>query len=191
VERRSLHEVRADVRGNKLTGHASVFGQETRIRDFFEQVMPTFFDRVLRERQDTVMQVNHEGLPIARTTSGTLKLSKDSTGLAFEADLADTSLGRDVRVLAERGDLNAMSFGFTVFQDAWALRKDGSQLRSLIEADRLFDISPVTFAAYDGTDLALRALFGDVPRPPAALKRSPKIQALYIRHELHMKGRQA
>lgn len=178
MERRALHEVRADIQGNRLVGHASVFGQETRIRDFYEQVMPSFFDRVLRERQDTVMQVNHDGLPIARTTSGTLKLSKDSTGLAFEADLADTSLGRDVRVLAERGDLNAMSFGFVVAEDAWSVRKDGAQLRSLLEAERLFDISPVTFAAYAGTDLALRA--EDV-HPPTLSRVTARGQAARIR----------
>lgn len=161
-----------------MVGHASVFNTETRIRDFYELVMPSFFDRVLRERQDTVMQVNHEGLPLARTTSGTLALAKDSTGLAFEADLPDTSLGRDVRILAERGDLNAMSFGFTVAEDAWSLRKDGAQLRSLVEAERLFDISPVTFAAYAGTDLALRA---EEITPPKLSRVTARDQAARIR----------
>lgn len=161
MERRSVIEVRAAITGNTLTGHAAVFNQETRVGDFYEHVMPSFFDRPLREKQDTVLQAEHAGLPLARTTSGTLKLSKDSTGLPFEADLPDTTLGRDVRALVERGDLASMSFGFSVAEDTWSVRKDGAQSRALVECERLYDISVVTFPAYEGTDVGLRAaMFG-------------------------------
>lgn len=177
MERRTL-EVRADIESGRLVGHASVFDQETRIRDWFERVSPRAFDRVLRERQDTVLQVNHDGLPLARTTSGTLRLGKDSTGLTIDADLADTSLGRDVRTLVERGDLASMSFGFTVFEDAWSVRKDGAQLRSIEELERLYDVSVVTFPAYAGTDVALRSEF---PTPPTVSRHPAGSQIARIR----------
>lgn len=177
MERRTC-EVRAAVEGNRLVGHASVFNQETRIRDWYEVVLPEFFDRVLRERQDTVLQAEHAGLPLARTASGTLALSKDSTGLSFEADLADTTLGRDVRTLVDRGDLNAMSFGFQVSEDAWSVRKDGAQTRALVECGRLFDVSVVTFPAYAGTDVALRSEF---PTPPQISRVTARDQAARMR----------
>lgn len=177
MERRHL-EIRAEIRGNTLTGHAAVFNQETRIGEFWEIVRPTFFDRALRENQDTVLQAEHAGLPLARTASGTLKLSKDSTGLHFAADVADTTTGRDVRTLVDRGDLRSCSFGFTVAEDFWSLDKGGNQLRELLEADRLFDISVVTFPAYEGTDVALR---GQIVVPPIIVRATARDQARRLR----------
>lgn len=166
MERRTL-EVRAAVEGNRLVGHAAVFDQSELIRDFYESVDRRAFGRVLRERQDTVLQVDHAGMPLARTTSGTLRLGVDSTGLTIDADLADTTLGRDVRTLVDRGDLSKMSFGFQVAEDAWHVRKDGAQHRTILDVGRLFDVSVVTFPAYAGTDVALRAaVYGDLPKIP-------------------------
>jgi HK97 family phage prohead protease len=187
MERRTLDIRAAEVRGNTLTGHASVFNQETRIADWYEVVLPGFFDRALRENQDTVFQAEHAGLPLARTTAGTLKLSTESRGLTFEADLADTSLGRDVRVLVERGDLRSMSFGFTVAEDSWSVRKDGSQLRGLVDCGRLWDVSVVTFPAYEGTDVSVRSRFGDLPTPPRIPRLTARDQVARIRLA-HLRG---
>jgi len=182
MERRSVGITAAEIRGNTLFGHASVFDQETRIADWYETVSPGFFDRPLREAQDTVLQAEHGGLPLARTTSGTLKLSKDSTGLVFEADVAPTSLGADVRVLVDRGDLVACSFGFSPAADDWSVRSDGAQLRTLLECARLWDVSVVTFPAYDGTDVALR---NALPVPPKLSRPTAVDQARRARLEAY------
>lgn len=166
MERRTL-EVRAAVEGNRLVGHAAVFDQDALIRDFYESIDRRAFGRVLREKQDVVLQVDHQGLPLARTTAGTLHLGTDSTGLTIDADLAPIGLGNDVRVLVDRGDLRSMSFGFQVAEDVWTVRKDGSQHRTITEVGRLFDVSVVTFPAYAGTDVALRSeVYGTLPAPP-------------------------
>lgn len=182
MERRTL-EVRAGVEAGRLVGHAAVFDQTTTIggfAPFTEDVSSRAFDRVLRERQDTALLVNHDGMPLARTVSGTLRLGTDARGLTIDADLADTSLGRDVRTLLERGDLSQMSFGFTVAADEWRDGDDGRPHRTIVEVDRLFDVSVVTFPAYAGTDVALRAaLYGDLPRVPPRV--SARGQAARIR----------
>jgi len=174
-------EVRAAVEGNRLAGHAAVFGQETFISgwDFYEVISSRAFDRVLKEDQDVVLQVDHQGMPIARTKAGTLRLGKDSTGLTIDAEIADTSLGRDVRELVGTGVLSSMSFGFTVAVDAWSRRKDGGQLRSVEEVGRLYDVSVVTFPAYAGTDVSLRSRLGDAPKIPA--RDTARGQAALIR----------
>lgn len=159
-------EFRADVAGNKLTGHAAVFNQRAMIRDFAEQIDPRAFDRALSEAQDVVLLVNHDGLPLARTASGTLRLAKADRGLAMSADLPNTTLAADVRELTRRGDLRSMSFGFFVREDEWSNLDDGTQLRTVLDVD-LFDVSVVTFPAYAGTDLALRN------RPPMHTKPKP------------------
>lgn len=154
MERREYRAETA-LQGNKLVGHASVFNQRARIKDFWEEVDPSAFERALREQHDVVCLANHDGLPLGRTTAGTLRLSTDGVGLHQETDLPDTTTGRDVRELVRRGDLTSMSFGFLVTDEEWSVLDDGSQLRTIRDVD-LFDVSVVTFPAYAGTDLALR-----------------------------------
>ena len=185
MERR---EYRADttVEGNRLVGHASVFNQEARIKDFWEQVDPAAFDRALREDQDVVCLANHDGLPLGRRSAGTLRLGTDTNGLTQETDLPDTTLGRDVRELVRRGDLRSMSFGFVVTDEDWSVREDGSQLRTIRDLD-LFDVSVVTFPAYAGTDLALR--FDESRRPkihPAPI--TARDQVVRIRARIRRNG---
>lgn len=181
MERRTL-EFRAETTGRGLRGHAAVFDQEAQIREFWERIERRAFDRVLREKQDVVLQVDHQGLPLARTASGTLQLRTDSVGLEmYTPELPDTQLGRDVRTLVERGDLVAMSFGFQVAEDEWSLRQDGTQLRSIREIGRLFDVSVVTFPAYAGTDVALRS---EQISPPKIARVTARDQAARIRARL-------
>lgn len=78
------------------------------------------FDKTLKENPDVQLLLNHEGLPLARTTSGTLQLSADSRGLKVRAMLDSTD--PDVqRILPKmrRGDLNEMSFAFRVKDQRW------------------------------------------------------------------------
>ena len=158
--------LRADPAGGKVRfrGHAAVFKERTWIGPqrygFWEEVAPTAFDRALEEGQDVAFLVDHDPAKVlARSTSGTLRLSKDKTGLVADADLADVTYGRDIAVLLERGDLSHMSFAFTV-PDGGAEeveQKDGTWLRRLTDVD-LYDVSVVAYPAYQGTDAALRAI---------------------------------
>lgn len=163
IERRFVRADSATLQGNTLRGHASVFNEETRIKDFWEQIDPAAFNRAIREKHDVVLLANHDGLPLGATYSGTLRLGTDARGLAFDNDLPDTTLGRDVRELTARGDLRSCSFGFQVRDEEWSVKPDGSQLRTIRDVD-LFDVSVVTFPAYAGTDVALRAM--NAPNPP-------------------------
>lgn len=177
MERRE-YRATTTVEGNRLVGHPSVFGQRARIKDFWEQVDPSAFDRALGDDgMDVVCLANHDGLPLGRRSAGTLRLGKDDVGLTLDNDLPDTSLGRDVRELVRRGDLRSMSFGFIVTDEDWSNLDDGSQLRTIRDVD-LFDVSVVTFPAYAGTDLALR--YAPVPttrRPIPARDEAARIRA--------------
>lgn len=173
MERRFTRTDAATLEGNRLSGHASVFMEQTRIRDFVERIAPCAFDRALRERHDVVLLANHDGLPLGTTYAGTLRLATDERGLRIDSDLPDTSLGRDVRELARRGDLRSMSFGFQVTDEDWSKRDDGTPLRTIKDVT-LFDVSVVTFPAYAGTDVALRAM--NPPHGPHATDR-PRVTA--------------
>lgn len=141
-------------KGRKLEGYAALFGAEARIGgDLIETIAPGAFRASLNERSDILALVDHDPARVlARTRSGTLRLSEDSKGLVFDLDVPDTQAGRDVLALAERNDLGGMSFGFIARDE----HLDGNH-RELRSVD-LFEISVVAaFPAYDGTVIAARS----------------------------------
>lgn len=140
--------------GRKLVGYAAVFGQGTRISDFTEVIKPGAFAASLKGR-DILALVDHDPARLlARTKSGTLRLEEDSKGLRFELDVPDTTEGRDLLALAERGDLGGMSFGFTVGRSGE--RWDGKKRE--LRAVTLHEISVVhAWPAYEGTTVEPRA----------------------------------
>ena len=156
--RASPSEIRAS--GRRLDGYAAVFGVEARIGDTLtESIAPGAFAGTLRAGNDVLALVDHDpSRVLARTRSGTLRLSEDSRGLAFDLDVPDTQAGRDVLALAARGDIGGMSFGFTAMDE----HRDGNH-RELRAVD-LREISVVlAFPAYDGTSVDARSLRADAP----------------------------
>lgn len=150
-------EVRADETGVKVSGYAAVFNQETNIGDYFREViLPGAFRNALGST-DVPFLINHSGLPLARTRSGTLKLSEDSHGLRIETELdgGDPDVQRIVPKM-RRGDLDKMSFSFRAVKQRW----DDTQTPPLrtVEEVELYDVSIVTEPAYEGTDIGLRSL---------------------------------
>jgi hypothetical protein len=150
MERRFVTEIRT--KGRKLSGYAATFGVEARIADFTEVINPGAFTESLKG--DVLALVDHDPKQVlARTQSGTLRLSEDSLGLSFELDVPDTGPGRDVLALAERGDLGGMSFGFTVPKggEHWNGRR--RELRNV----NLLEISVVSaWPAYPETSVQAR-----------------------------------
>jgi HK97 family phage prohead protease len=152
-------ELRSEPDGKvTLRGYAAVFNSLSQdLGGFVEIIRPGAFTRTLASGADVRLLVNHEGTPLARTKSGTLRLAEDQRGLRMEADLDPSD--PDVQALVpkiRRGDMDQMSFGFTTKSDIW--RQEGDrQIRELHNVD-LFDVSAVTYPAYQATEMALRSL---------------------------------
>lgn len=137
-----------------LTGYASVFDNPYDVGYYEESVAAGAFKRTLAERADVRLLINHDGLPLARTKSGTMRLSEDNVGLLVEADLDKND--PDVAALwpkMQRGDLDEMSFQFQAMRQEW---NDDYTKRTLLEV-KLFDVSLVTFPANPATSAELRA----------------------------------
>jgi len=155
-------EIRTDADGIKVAGYAAVFGQETDIGGMFREVIErgAFADAIGRD--DVVFLINHDGLPLARTRSGTLRLSEDDHGLKIETTLDPED--PDVKSIAgkmRRGDLDKMSFAFYPEVQEWDESGD-TPLRTIKRAS-LHDVSIVTTPAYEGTEIALRSLAASRP----------------------------
>jgi len=158
MERRASIELRA--KGRRLEGYAALYGVDTQIGDFTEVILPGAFTATLKERRDILALVDHDPHDVlARTRSGSLRLTEDQHGLAFDLDVPDTTAGRDVLALAERGDIGGASFGFTVADETWV--DDRRELRAV----NLVEISVVSaWPAYDGTFVNARARLAGRPR---------------------------
>lgn len=150
-------EIRADSDGVKVSGYAAVFDQATDIGGYFTEVIARGAFKEAIGRDDVVFLINHDGLPLARTRSGTLTLKEDDKGLRIDTVLdADDPDVKSITGKMKRGDLDKMSFAFRATKQEWD-ETTNPPTRTITEA-QLFDVSIVTQPAYDGTSIALRSL---------------------------------
>jgi HK97 family phage prohead protease len=155
--------VRAEQRGDddapELVGYAARFDDVTTISGLFDEVIRRgAFADTIKDKDDVRALHNHdENQILGRTTSGTLKLEEDDTGLRVVINPPDTQQARDLMVSIERGDIDQMSFGFSVVEERWnSSEEEERELRELIKV-RLFDVSTVTFPAYTSTSIGIRS----------------------------------
>ena len=142
----------------RVSGYAAVFGEETNIAGMFTEVIERgAFTSALERQDDVVFLINHDGLPLARTRSGTLRLIEDERGLFMETELDGSD--PDVRSIVpkmKRGDLDKMSFAFVPTRQEWD--DSGDIPKRMIQDLQLHDVAIVTTPAYDGTEIGLRSL---------------------------------
>lgn len=137
-----------------LVGLAAVFERlSENLGGFREQIMPGAFDDA--DMSDVRGLFNHDAnFVLGRTRSDTLELEITKKGLRFEIDLPDTQTIRDL-VLGpiQRGDVDQSSFGFIVAPGGASFdeNEDGVLIRTITKFQRIFDVSPVTFPAFQDT----------------------------------------
>jgi uncharacterized protein len=143
-----------DGEASTLYGYAAVFDSPSEPMPFVEYVKRGAFAKTLERGADVRLLIDHEGVPLARTTSGTLRLQEDDHGLAVVADL-DPNNPDAMRVMSalKRGDLSQMSFAFRTVDASFS---DDRMVRELREVE-LFDVSVVTFPAYERTVAEIRS----------------------------------
>ena len=150
-------EIRSSEDGqNKIVGYAAKFNSRSNdLGGFIEQIDPGFFDGCLDD--DVRALINHDAnLVLGRTASGTCKLSVDEFGLRYEIAPPETTYANDLIISMQRGDINQSSFAFNVDYendgDSWEYDEQNDiYVRTLLKCKRLFDVSPVTYPAYDQT----------------------------------------
>jgi hypothetical protein len=129
--------------------------------DFREVIMPGAFTRTLGTGPDVRLLINHDGIPLARTTSGTLSLSEDEAGLMCRAPNLDRSNPKvqEIASALNRGDVDQMSFGFRCISQNWRRDDTGQLIRELRDVEiHDGDVSVVTYPAYKATSAGLRNL---------------------------------
>ena len=146
-----------------LSGYAAVFNSESKdLGGFTEMISPTAFEGVI-ERSDVFAVLDHDRnkvLARSKMGKGSLELNIDEKGLQFRFESPNTTLGNDVLSMVKRGDLTDASFCFTVEDESWQKREDGSYLRTINKIGDLFDVAICYNGAYPEsyTEVALRSL---------------------------------
>ena len=154
-------EVRKGVDGDGMSfrGYGAVFDSWSQnLGGFREKIRPGAFARSLKSRNEIRMYLNHNtDMVLASRRAGTLRLTEDARGLVVDATLPDTTYGRDLSILMQRGDVNSMSFGFSVPPKGDEWNAAGTE-RELLEV-RLAEVSAVTGSpAYTQTSAYVRSL---------------------------------
>lgn len=155
----SSFEVRADDdKEPEIEGYAALFDKETRIGDWFREVIAKgAFKRAISEKHDVRALINHDpNMLLARTKAGTLELFEDKKGLKVRFQPSDTSYSRDLITNMRAGNIDQMSFAFVVKRSTWTEEGGDLDLRTIEDLD-LYDVSVVTYPQYEETLADLRS----------------------------------
>ena len=150
-------EFREEGEQQYIEGYGIVYNSTTDIGPFTEEVKPGAADHLLKS--DVRGLFNHEvNTVLGRTKSGTMELIGDEKGIRYRIKYNPNDPDHvRVREKIKRGDISQSSFGFTVKNDEWTVNNN-KQHRSITKFKELVDFSPVTFAAYKNTTVAMRSL---------------------------------
>lgn len=165
-ERRFLnHEFRVSQDATPvISGYAAVFDTASNDIGWTEEIDPHAFDSVMANSPDVRALWNHNpDHVLGRTKSGTLSLNVDARGLAYSITAPNTTVARDLVVSMRRGDVTQSSFSFWVQRDQWTDNPDGTVTRRILEFGELYDVSPVTYPAYDAANANVRSLPDTMP----------------------------
>lgn len=168
MQKKNNREIRmADVQAAENTekliveGRAITFESPTVLYEFDGVQYKEIIDRTALDNADLTdvpFKYNHSSqiMVMARTRNKTLEFTLDSTGLWIRAELADTSAGRDMYELIKRGDVDKMSFAFTVLESSY---NKETHTRRISKIKRIWDVSAVDTPAYQDTFISARSFF--------------------------------
>lgn len=144
-----------------VEGYAIRYSEKTQICEidgikYYEVIDSRALDTA--DLKDVPFKYNHSEniMVMARTRNKTLELRNDSQGLFIRAKLANTSSGRDLYELIKRGDVDKMSFAFTVESDNYDKQ---TRTRTIKKIKKLYDVAAVDTPAYDTTSIHARSFF--------------------------------
>ena len=160
-------EVRADQNeehGHFLSGRPIVYDARTDLGWCDEIIERGALEKA--DLKDVRFLINHntDMIPLARSRNNndnsTMQMSIDEEGMTIRVDL-DTENNAEAKSLysaVERGDLDGMSFMFTVDADKWEDIESDHPTRTITGLGKIFEVSAVTFPAYEQTSITARGL---------------------------------
>lgn len=171
-----VHADQNEEHGHFLSGRPIVFDQRTNL-GWYDEII----DRGAlgtTDLKDVRFLINHntDMIPLARSrnnnANSTMQMSVDEGGMEIRVDL-DTENNAEAKSLysaVERGDITGMSFMFTVDKDTWADKESEHPTRTINQIGKVFEVSAVTFPAYEQTSITARGLSDALESARASLE---------------------
>ena len=171
-----VHADQNEEHGHFLSGRPIVFDQRTNL-GWYDEII----DRGAlgtTDLKDVRFLINHntDMIPLARSrnnnANSTMQMSVDESGMEIRVDL-DTENNAEAKSLysaVERGDITGMSFMFTVDKDTWADKESEHPTRTINQIGKVFEVSAVTFPAYEQTSISARGLSDALESAKASLE---------------------
>lgn len=157
-------QIRKLEEGESRTIEGYAFKYDSRSRKimgwFYETIQRGFLDNLSLNEMDIVALFNHsDNLILARTISKTLNIENDEIGLRYWFEAPNNTVGNDLLESVRRGDVQHSSFSFSlaVGGDKWTVDENGDEIRTLVKASCIYDVSPVVTPAYLDTTVAKRS----------------------------------
>lgn len=147
-----------------IEGKAITFNEETFLfrdkwaeKDIYEKIDSGALEGA--DIKDVFLKYNHsdEVMVMARTKNKTLTLTVKEDGVWIRAELAPTTAGRDLYELVKRGDIDKMSFAFSIEHERVDETED-KVIYTVMRIKKLYDVAAVAMPAYDNTLLYARRL---------------------------------
>ena len=159
-----VRAVKDEEHGNILTGRPIVYDSRTDLGWYDEIIEAGALDDT--DLKDVRFLVNHntDMIPLARSrnnnANSTMQMSVDEEGMAIRVDLdvENNSEAKNLYSAVERGDIDGMSFMFTVDGDKWDDIESEHPTRTVTWIGKVFEVSAVTFPAYEATSISARGL---------------------------------
>ena len=168
-------QTRNDETGPVIAGYFAVFNNPTELwHGCIEQIAPGAFASSLDG--DVRALIDHETrLVIGRTVAGTLTLREDATGLYGEIKINEhDSDAMNLYARVQRGDVSQCSFGFEIVAEDYVVSPDGQTCTWTIREVILYEVSVVTFPAYEATSVEARDVDGGASLKTSRLERRKK-----------------
>lgn len=162
---RNLEQSQIEIRENDdgkrtITGYAVKWDMRSVKMGYWKRFQEVFkrgaFTDTLKNDNQKALWSHDTSQVLGSTKNNTLRLSEDSVGLRFELDLPSTQLGNDAYELVKRGDVDGVSFGFSMQGESWDEADPDNIIRSVTKA-KLMEISPVAFPAYPDSQVSARS----------------------------------
>lgn len=167
-----------EAHGHFLTGRPIVFNQRTDLGWYDEIISPEALSGT--NLKDVRFLVNHntDMIPLARSRNNnensTMQMSVDADGMAIRVDLdiENNAEAKSLYSAVSRGDVSGMSFMFTVDKDSWEGKETEHPTRTINQIGKVFEVSAVTFPAYEQTSISARGLAEALDNAKASLENA-------------------
>lgn len=198
-----MPDLTADATGNTVEGHAAVFGQTYDMYWYNETIARGAFDKT--DFTDVLFSINHDlkKLPLARSrnnnANSTLQLQVDDTGLNTKAvlDIENNTEAKALYSSIQRGDMNGMSYIFTVRNDEWTGLDTDKPSRTITDIAKVYEVSAVSMPANPGTDINARSqseldscknALESARAKAGELAEQRELEVLKLKNQILMKG---